>query len=58
MYATTHIRCVDVAVVREKGVSEETVAAAVRLASVIHAVGAVVEAELALAPSEPVAVGQ
>jgi alkyl hydroperoxide reductase subunit D len=45
-------------VVREKGVSEETVAASVRLASVIHAIGAVVEAELALVPSEPVAVAQ
>lgn len=38
--------------VREKGVREETVAAAVRLASVIHAVAGVVEAEQALVPAE------
>lgn len=44
-------------VVREKGMSEETVAAAVRLASVIHAIASVVEAEEALVPAEPVSIG-
>jgi alkyl hydroperoxide reductase subunit D len=32
-------------VVREKGVSEETVLAVVRVASVIHAIGPVLDAE-------------
>ena len=36
-------------VVREKGLTEETVAAAVRLASVIHAIAAVLDADQALA---------
>lgn len=43
-------------VVREKGMTEETVAAAVRIASVLHAIAAVVEAEEALVPAEPEAV--
>jgi lipoyl-dependent peroxiredoxin subunit D len=42
--------CVDSheAVIRSKGVEEETIAAAVRLASVIHAIAAVLTAEAAL----------
>jgi alkyl hydroperoxide reductase subunit D len=41
-------KCVDAheKVVREKGISEETVAAIVRVASVIHAIGPVLEAEV------------
>jgi lipoyl-dependent peroxiredoxin subunit D len=35
---------------REKGMSEETIAAAVRIASVIHALASVLEAEKATAP--------
>ena len=41
-------------VVREKGMTEEAVPAAVRLAPVIHAIAALVEAEEALVPGEPV----
>jgi len=50
-------RCVDShdKVVREKGVSEETVLAVVRVASVIHAVGTVLDAERVAQP-EAVAV--
>lgn len=42
-------RCVDSheKIVREKGASEETVLAVVRVASLIHAVGAVMDAEMA-----------
>ena len=45
-------RCVDShdKVVREKGVSEETVLAVVRVASVIHAVGTVLDAERVAQP--------
>ncbi len=43
-------------VVREKGVTEETVAAAIRIASVVHAVAAVIEAEEALVPGQPAVV--
>jgi alkyl hydroperoxide reductase subunit D len=41
-------KCVDAheKVVREKGISEETIAAIVRIASVIHAIGPVLEAEV------------
>jgi alkyl hydroperoxide reductase subunit D len=48
-------KCVDSheKVVREKGVSEETILAVVRIASVIHAIGAVLDAERV---AEPVAV--
>ena len=50
-------KCVDSheKVVRDKGVSEETVLAVVRVASVIHAIGPVLETER-VAQSEPVAV--
>ncbi len=41
-------------VVREKGLTEESVAAAVRIAAVIHAIAVVVEAEEALVPAGPV----
>lgn len=46
-------RCVDAheKVVREKGVSEETILSVVRIASVIHAIGAVLDAELAAVPA-------
>lgn len=46
-------RCVDSheKVVREKGVSEEMILAVVRIASVIHAVGAVLDIELAAVPA-------
>jgi alkyl hydroperoxide reductase subunit D len=44
-------KCVDAheKIVREKGASEETVLAVVRIASLIHAIGAVVDAEAAAA---------
>jgi lipoyl-dependent peroxiredoxin subunit D len=50
-------KCVDSheKVVRDKGVSEETILAVVRIASIIHAVGPVLEAER-VAQSEAVAV--
>jgi lipoyl-dependent peroxiredoxin subunit D len=50
--------CVDSheTVIREKGVTEETVAASVRLASVIHAISAVLTAEAALRHQEAAAV--
>ena len=38
-------------VIREKGIAEETIAAAVRLASVVHGVAAVLDAEAALGVS-------
>lgn len=46
-------RCVDAheKVVREKGMSEETILSVVRIASVIHAIGAVLDAELAAVPA-------
>lgn len=46
-------RCVDAheKVVREKGVSEETILSVVRIASVIHAISAVLDAELAAVPA-------
>lgn len=46
-------RCVDSheKVVREKGVSEETILSVVRIASVIHAVGAVLDAERVAVPA-------
>jgi lipoyl-dependent peroxiredoxin subunit D len=40
---------------REKGVREETIVAAVRIASVIHALASVLEAEKAVAPAAAVA---
>ena len=40
-------------VVREKGMTEETVLAAVRIASVVHGLAAVLDAEKAV-PSQPV----
>ncbi len=42
-------------VVREKGMTEETVLAAVRIASVVHGLAAVLDAEKAV-PSQPVTV--
>lgn len=46
-------RCVDAheKVVREKGVSEETILSVVRIASVIHAIGALLDAEFAAVPA-------
>lgn len=46
-------RCVDAheKVVREKGMSEETILSVVRIASVIHAISAVLDAELAAVPA-------
>lgn len=46
-------KCVDAheRVVREKGVSEETVLAIVRIASVVHAIGSVLDAEQAAVPA-------
>lgn len=46
-------KCVDAheKVVREKGVSEETILSIVRIASVIHAVGAVLDAERVAVPA-------
>lgn len=46
-------RCVDAheKIVREKGVSEETILAIVRVASVIHAIGAVLDAEHVAVPA-------
>lgn len=38
-------------VVREKGVSEETILGIVRIASVVHAVGSVLDAERAAVPA-------
>lgn len=51
-------KCVDSheKVVRDKGISEELILAIVRLASVVHAVGAVLDAQRVLA-AEPVPVG-
>jgi lipoyl-dependent peroxiredoxin subunit D len=51
-------KCVDAheKIVREKGASEETVLAVVRIASVIHAIGAVLDAERAVAIDEAGAV--
>lgn len=43
-------------VVREKGVSEELILTTIRVASVVHAIGAVLDAQRVLA-AEPVAVG-
>lgn len=46
-------KCVDAheKVVRDKGVSEETILAIVRIASVIHAIGGVLDAEQAAVPA-------
>jgi lipoyl-dependent peroxiredoxin subunit D len=51
-------KCVDAheKIVREKGASEETILAVVRIASVIHAIGSVLDAERAIAIDESGAV--
>jgi lipoyl-dependent peroxiredoxin subunit D len=45
-------------VLREKGIPEETIAAAIRIASVVHAVSAVLDAETALTPQSASAAAQ
>lgn len=53
-------KCVDSheKVVRDKGASEELVLAVVRIASVIHAIGAVLDAEKATSPAAPPAMDE